>query len=150
MKRMKLAALALSLVGILTAGNALAVDTATITVSANVLGTCSFDTAAYTMAFGAIDPLMAADATQTAALAFTCTNGSNWALDDVSGARSMAGAGANTLAYSIDAYAANLTGTGTGLTQNVAVTARITQAQAGVALVDTYNDTVTINLNPIP
>jgi hypothetical protein len=148
MKKMKLAALALSLAGILAAGNALALDTATISVSANVLGTCTFDTASYTMAFGAIDPLTAIDATKDVNLAFTCTNGTNWALDDVSGSQTMTGSGANTLAYSIDSY--SQTGTGTGTTQNVAITGRITSLQAQAAAVDTYSDSLTLNLNPTP
>jgi len=138
----------LVLFGIFAAGNALAIDTANITVSANVLGTCTFDSNSYSMAFGAIDPLMAADATQAVSLAFTCTNGTNWALDDVSGVKTMAGSGANTLGYSIDAY--TLAGTGTGATQNVAITGRITPAQASVAAVDTYNGALVINLNPTP
>jgi hypothetical protein len=148
MKKMKLAALALSLAGILAAGNALALDTATISVSANVLGTCTFDTASYTMAFGAIDPLMAIDTTKDVNLAFTCTNGTNWALDDVSGSQTMTGSGANTLAYSIDSY--SQAGTGTGATQNVAITGRITSLQAQAAAVDTYSDSLTLNLNPTP
>jgi hypothetical protein len=148
MKKIKLAAMALALFGILAGGNAFALDTATITVSANVLGTCTFDTTTYTMAFGAIDPLMAADATVNVGLAFTCTNGSNYALDDVSGIQTMTGSGANTLGYSIDPYA--LTGTGTGATQNVSILGRITSAQAQIAAVDTYNDSLTINLNPTP
>lgn len=136
------------LIGLFAASSALAVDTANIAVSANVLGTCAFNTNAYTMAFGAIDPLMAADATNTVDLDFTCTSGTNWALDDVSGAQSMAGSGANTLAYSIDAYGA--TGTGTGASQLVSITGRITPAQAGVAAVDSYTDALVINLNPTP
>ena len=145
---MKKVVLLLSLVGILAAGNALALDTASITVTANVLGTCTFDTTAYTMAFGPIDPVATADATATATLAFTCTNGSGWQLDDISGAQSMAGSGANTLAYSVDAY--GTIGIGTGITQNVTLTGRVTPAQAQAAVVDSYTDTLTINLNPTP
>lgn len=145
MKKMKLAALALSLVGILAAGNATAADTATVDVSATILATCSFDTTSYTMAFGNIDPTDTGDKTASVNLALTCTNGTAWTLDDVSGAQTLT-SGSGPLAYSIDAY--TLSGTGTGATQNVLVTGRITEANYEVAAADVYADSRTINVNP--
>ncbi len=147
MKKMKLAALTLSLVGVLAAGNALALDTATINVSATVLGTCAFDTTSYNMAFGEIDPAGSGDKTASVNLAFTCSNGTTWTLDDEANAKTMAGAftGSN-MAYSIDGY--TLSGLGNGLTQNVTVTGRIADGVYQVAAADVYSDSFTIDINP--
>jgi hypothetical protein len=147
MQKMKLAALALSLVGVLAAGNAMALDTATINVSATVLGTCSFDTNTYAMAFGEIDPAGSGDKTASVNLAFTCSNGTTWALDDENGAKTMAGAfTATNMAYSIDGY--TLSGLGNGSTQNVTVTGRIADTAYQVAAADVYTDSFTIDINP--
>lgn len=146
MKHLRLAILALGLISILSADNAIAADTATIDVTAEVLGTCSFDTTAYTMDFGQIDPTGTGDVTATVDLAFTCTNGSGWTLQDVSGIQTMDDGGTNTLDYSIDAY--TQAGTGSGATQSVTVTGRIADADYGTAVAANYSDTLTIDINP--
>lgn len=146
---MKKLAVLLSLAATLATGNALALDTATIDVSATVLGTCTFAAGPYAMAFGNIDPLTAANTDATATLSFTCTNGSNWALQNLTGAYTMAGSVAgNTLDYAVLAH--TTAGTGTGLAQTVALTGRVTPAQAQAAAADTYTGTLTIDLWPTP
>lgn len=144
MKRMKLAALTLSLVGILTAGNALAADTATVDVSATVLGTCNFATANPTMVFGDIDPTSGLTYSATANLIFTCTNGSAYTLSDVA-APSIAFDQAG-LSYSVAAYA--LGGAGTGIAQTVPLIGSITPAQYASATAGSYTDTLTVNILP--
>jgi hypothetical protein len=147
MKRFKLMALALVLFAA-TATPVLSAGTATVNVTATVLGSCSFDTTTYSMAFGAIDPLTdTGDRTATITLAFTCSNGTPFSLGDVSGAQTLAGAVAGgSLAYSVNNYL--LTGTGTGVTQNLAITARIAETDYTLAAADNYTDTLTIDINP--
>lgn len=144
-KMMKLALLAL--VGVLAAGNAMAVDTATVDVSATVLGTCAFDTSTYNMAFGDIDPATSGDKTASVDLAITCSNGTTWTLDNEIGAKTMTGGFTGTsMTYSIDPYA--LSGVGTGTTQNVTVIGRIADTAYQVAAADSYADSFTIDINP--
>jgi hypothetical protein len=126
----------------------LAVDTATINVSATVLGTCAFDAAGvYAMAFGDIDPAATGDKTASVNLAFTCSNGTTWTLDNEIGNKSMSGGFTGTpMAYSIDAY--TLSGLGSGNTQTVTVTGRIADTAYSVAAADVYTDSFTIDINP--
>jgi spore coat protein U-like protein len=147
MKRFRLMALALVLFAA-TATPVLSAGTATVNVTATVLGSCSFDTTTYTMAFGAIDPLAdAGDKTASINLAFNCSNGTPFSLGNVSGAQTLAGAVAGgTLPYSVNNYP--LTGTGTGATQNLTITARIAELDYTTAPADSYTDTLTININP--
>lgn len=144
MKKMKLAALALSLVGILAAGNAFAADTATVDVSATVLGSCSFNVANPVMAFGNIDPTSGATYPATADLNFTCTNGTAYTLDDVSGTnKPFAQAG---LTFDVAGYTLN--GSGTGAAQTVTLNGSIAPAQYASATAGSYTQTLTVNINP--
>ena len=145
MKRMKLVVLMVAMITVFATGNALSADTASIDVTAEVLGTCSFNTTSYTMDFGPIDPTSTGDIIATVNLDFTCTNGTDWDLDDVSGPQTMSD-GTNNLAYSIDAY--TLTGNGLGVSQIVDVTGRIADTDYGTAVASTYSDTLTINILP--
>jgi Spore Coat Protein U domain len=56
-------------------GVALAVDSNTLTVTANVVGTCKFNSATSTLGFGALDPNSSANATATTTTTFWCTKG---------------------------------------------------------------------------
>jgi len=147
MKKLILAALAICFVTILTAGNVLASDTADINVSATVLGTCSFDAGSFDLAFGNIDPASLVDATASVDVDFTCSNGTDWTLDDLSGTHTMTGAAtADTLDYSIAAHAT--TGTGTGSTQTVTLNGTVLVADFSAASSDVYSQTLNININP--
>src|SRR5262245_14967208 len=48
-------------------------DNATLTINATVAGTCKFTTNSFTMNFGALDPVAAADQSRTTALTYKCT-----------------------------------------------------------------------------
>lgn len=148
MKRFSLLSALICLTGLIFAGTALAAGTATVNVSATVLGTCSFDTTSYTMNFGSINTTDTGAKTATATLAFTCSNGTPWTLDDVSAVSHnlTGGVTGSSLAYSIGAYTTS--GTGTGATQNVTLTGTIAQAAYSVAAADAYTDSLTININP--
>ncbi|HEX9778894.1 MAG TPA: spore coat protein U domain-containing protein, partial [Geopsychrobacteraceae bacterium] len=63
---------------VMFAGNAFALDTATVTVNAEVLPVCTFDTNTLTLDFGALDPDLTTAANATGTLAFTCNNGATY------------------------------------------------------------------------
>jgi hypothetical protein len=150
MKSIKLAVLTIALVGLFGVGNAFAAGQATINVSAEVLGTCSFTTSTYDMAFGQIDPTQTGPVTASVDLAFKCTKDTAWTLDDESlttaGTKTMTDGGANTLDYSIDSY--TLDGTGDGTEQTVTVTGRILETDYATAVAGNYTDSFTIDINP--
>ena len=130
------------------ASSAFAAGSTDLTVQANVLGTCSFDAAAYTMDFGNLDPAAAVNTNANATLDFTCANGTAYTIDDISGARTMAGATDN-LPYSIAAYATG--GTGTGASQSVTLTGTVLAADYDIAsgrAAEAYSEVITININP--
>ena len=65
--------LILALVVAAFAAPAAAGDTATLTVSAVVSGTCKFTTGTFNMNFGTLDPSAAANQTQNTAVTYKCT-----------------------------------------------------------------------------
>ncbi len=147
MKNMKLAALALSLVGILSAGNALAVDSTQVDVSATVAGTCNFNATNYAMAFGTINSTDTGAKTATAAVQFTCTNNTVYSINDVSGANSMThDTLAESLAYDVAAY--TLTDTADGALTTVNLVGTITQTDYQAASAGLYEDALTLNILP--
>ena len=106
----------------------------------------AFDVSEYNMNFGQIDPTGTGDVTSTVSISLTCTNGSGWTLNDVSGNQTMSDGGSNTLAYSIDGY--SLTGLGTGNIQTFDITGRIADTAYGGAVAASYTDTLTISITP--
>ena len=138
----------IAIVMTLVASTSFAAGSTDLTVQANVLGTCAFNAAAYTMDFGNLDPAAAVDRNATATLDFTCANGVNFTIDDISGGRTMTGP-TDTLAYNIAAYAN--TGVGTGAAQSVTLTGTVLAASYDLAsgrAAEAYSETVTININP--
>jgi len=141
-------ALTIAMLLTFAASSAFAAGSTDLTVQANVLGTCAFDAATYTMNFGNLDPAAAVDTNATATISFTCANGTPYTIDDISGARTMAGVGDN-LPYSIAAYAN--TGTGNGTSQSVILTGTVLAADYDIAsgrVAQAYSEVVTININP--
>ena len=138
----------IAIVMTLVASTSFAAGSTDLTVQANVLGTCAFNAAAYTMDFGNLDSAAAVDRNATATLDFTCANGVNFTIDDISGGRTMTGP-TDTLAYNIAAYAN--TGVGTGAAQSVTLTGTVLAASYDLAsgrAAEAYSETVTININP--
>ena len=64
-----------ALVAVAFAAPAVAGDTGTLAVSANVNGTCKFTTGSFAMNFGTLDPSAAANQAQSTALTYKCTSG---------------------------------------------------------------------------
>ena len=146
MKRTLIALLAL--VTLAFGGNALAADTATVDISATVLGTCSFS-AGDTFAFGNLDPTSGASPSLTqSGVTFACTNGTNYTITDdggLLGTYDLEDASANTIGYNFNYAGA---GAGTGANQTLSITVDIPFANYQNAPAGAYADTVTLSINP--
>jgi len=145
-KMMKLAVLALALVGIFSAENVLAADSTQVNVSATVIGSCSFAAPSYDMNFGSINVTDTGVKTATANVQFTCTNNTTYALDDFSGARNLVGPASENLAYNIAAYTTGAIADGTLTT--VPLVGSIAQADYQAASAGLYTETLTLSINP--
>lgn len=142
---------------VMAAAFAEAQDTNTLTVSANVVGTCKFNSNASTLAFGALDPSLTTNATASTTTSFWCTKGASYSLTDDDGLYDT-GVNANRMRHAIDAtefipYTLTYTptsGTGTGKTTPTTMTIDGTIANAAYvnALAGDYADTVVVTINP--
>lgn len=138
----------LTLVTMIVAGNAFAAGTATVDISATVLGTCSFS-AGDTFTFAALDPTSGASPSLTQnAVTFACTNGTGYTITDdggLLGTYDLDDSGGNLINYNF-AYAA--AGIGTGANQNLSITVDIPFANYQNSPAGAYADTVTLTINP--
>ncbi len=71
----KVAVLGAALTALVMSASAMAGGTNTLTVSANVVGTCKFSTATSTLAFGALDPSVGTNVSATGSTNYWCTKG---------------------------------------------------------------------------
>jgi spore coat protein U-like protein len=149
--------------GLAMSTGAFATDTTTLTVNAQISGTCKVTTAPGILNFGTIDPTGASNATASATFVMKCTNGttSTAATDNgglnFSGTKRMKHSVTATaflpyaIAYSGDVGFAGA-GFGAGAGATVTINGTITPAQYAGALATTgaqlYTDTVIITVNP--
>lgn len=152
MKQMKLAVLAIALVGIFGAGNVLAADTATITVTADVQSSCVFDTTAATLAFGTIDPVANVfKETNIATINYTCVAGSTFTVVDVeNGTYELINLddGVTTIGYDLLYDSDPLSGgESDGAQGNFTIKAELAAGSYGGATVGNYEDIVTLSFN---
>lgn len=136
---------------IFAAGGKAAADNTTVNVSANITGTCKFNTTP-SLAFGALDQTSAADATASGALTFWCTKNSAYTLTDPDAA---AAAYAGTISNGTDSIPYNIaynndTGSGGGKTAPITSTlnATITNADYVDAPAGNYTGTVVFTIAP--
>lgn len=131
------------------ASSALAAGTATVDVSATVVGSCVFNTANATLTFPALDASVVADVPGATSLDFQCAAGVSYTIsDDTAGAPAMTSttlAPAQNIPYSLTYAAAGLA---TGANQTLAISANVAYADFQNAWVDTYTDTVVFTINP--
>lgn len=156
MKRFTVWLLAVGLV-LLSAGMSMAADTNTLSVSANVVGTCKFNVATSTLAFGALDPSSVADASASNTTTFWCTRGASYTITDDDGLYDT-GPGANQMRHAVDVtefipYSLTLSplsGTGSGPVTPITLTidGLIANANYINALAGDYADTVVITVAP--
>lgn len=136
-------------------GVAMAADTATVGVSANVLGTCKFINKTGSMAFGDLDPSSGADKTASVTQpTFWCTKGTNYTISDdlglyeVGTQRKVKHASlADVIPYSMT-YTTTGTGNGRTGTLTTDIAGTIAFADYQNASAGSYADTVTLSINP--
>ena len=152
MRTLSLALFSLILLAVLT-GSAPAVDQ-NLKVSAQVVGTCRFDSAA-DIDFGTLDQTATADETATGSLVFWCTKNASYTLGDEANPTVADGIFSGTLAGANDTIPYDLTytnysGQGTGKTSPITsvVTATILNDDYIDVEVDNYADTVTFTVTP--
>ena len=147
MKRMQLVVMAAAM--LLMAGTAMAAGSATLNVTASVLGTCTM-AGPGTLNFGVLDPAVAgASATaNSAGITITCSNGTPYTVTTASANGGLLMAGANSFPYSL-----TLPGGGSGIGTGVAgaaytVAGNIAAGAFFGKVADVYTDTVTLNITP--
>ena len=157
---MKTKILALSLLTAGVCSSAIAADTYSLAVSAQVLGRCKFTQAAgatltLTNTVGGIDPSLPGNATGTANITYRCTTGqapaftTDTGLNVNLGNMRVADGGGNFMIYTLTLTGGgNGTGFGAGQDKTLAVGGTITQPNFVAAPAGTYTDTVVVSVNP--
>jgi spore coat protein U-like protein len=157
MKMKKLLGLAMVLSLVLLAGVAFAADTNTVTVTANVVGTCRFDSATSTLAFGSLDPGVGGDVNASTSTTFWCTKNASYSITDDDGLYET-GPNANRMRHATTlteyipyTFSYNpATGTGSGRTSPITlnISGTVTFANYQNAEVGDYADTVVLSITP--
>lgn len=135
------------LISTMLAGSALAVDTATLDVTATVIATCQFDSNGGTIDFGSIDALAPVDILAQPADVnpfFTCSAGTNYAITDDAAVNPL-DSGTDTIVYALNYAAA---GVATGASEELVVTGDLLGADYAGKPAGVYNATVTFTINP--
>ncbi len=155
MKKFFVVAVAVAMIAM--AGTAMAVDTATVNVSAIVPATCRFSNPAATLAFGAL-PTPAAPVTTSTTLDFWCTNGAAYTITDDDGLfetgvdanrmRSTTLAIPEFMPYTLTYIPASGTGLGPASPITLTFTGNILAASYASLSGDIYQDTVTLTITP--
>jgi spore coat protein U-like protein len=125
--------------------NAFALDTATVTVNAEVMAACTFDTGTLTLDFGALDPDLTTAANATGTLDFTCSAGSTYNLTTAAGGV-ITETGGDTIVYATT-LSGDVTGTSLGGAQALTVDADIAAGDFTGKTAGSYAGTFTIDLN---
>jgi spore coat protein U-like protein len=157
MKMKKLLGLAMVLGLVLLTGVAFAADTNTVTVTANVVGTCRFNSATSTLAFGSLDPGVGGDVNASASTTFWCTKNASYAITDDDGLYET-GPNANRMQHATTlteyipyTFSYNPTsGTGDGRTSPITlnISGTVTFANYENAAAGDYADTVVLSITP--
>ncbi len=139
---------------LLAVGTGIAAGLNTLTVSANVVGTCKFNSATSTLAFGALDPSSVADATATGSTTFWCTKGAIYTLSNDGGLNNSGGprmkhaALAEFIPYALTLTPSAATGSGPSIPITLTIDGLISNADYVNASAGDYADTVVISVIP--
>jgi len=138
-------------------GVAMAADTNTVTVTANVVGTCRFDTATSTLGFGALDPGIGGDVNASTSVDFWCTRNASYSISDDDGLHE-SGVNGNRMEHTTTSgefipytFSYNpASGTGNGRTSLITLNigGTVTFANYQNAAVGDYADTVVLSITP--
>jgi spore coat protein U-like protein len=137
-------------------GAAWALDTNTLTVTANVVGTCKFSNTTSTLAFGPLDPSVGGTVNGSNTTQFWCTrgvpaatlvalNGLNWS----GTSRRMVGpAPTDLIPYSLTLLPDALPNAGPGSPRTLTISGSIVGTDYTGATAGNYSDTVSVTINP--
>ena len=135
-------------------GMAMAGDTVQVNVTANVMGTCKFNTGG-TMAFGALDPSIGVDVNAVVTQpTFWCTRGAGYSIADDNGlyesGTTFRVKHALLAEYIPYTFTYTATGTGNGPTSPISmnIAGTILGADYAGASAGNYADTVTLTITP--
>jgi spore coat protein U-like protein len=130
-------------------------DTNTVTVTANVVGSCHFAALTSNLSFGLLDQTLTTDATATASTAFWCTRNTAFAITDDDGLNdggvvdgNRMRNGSEYIPYSFSYSTTGGTGAGKTAPTNFTITGTIVNANYVDAVAGNYSDTVVISINP--
>ncbi len=148
-----LAAVALAIPAGARAGN-----TATVALTASVIGKCSVtqasgQTLVFTNTTGGIDTTLGTNATASTTITYKCTNGQAPAFA-FTGANDSGGNhrllnGINAIVYTVSSVSGGSgSGFGTGTDKTLTVNGTITSTQYSGAAAATYTDTLTVSITP--
>ena len=136
---------------------AMAADSNTVTVTANVVGTCKFNSATSTLAFGGLDPSTGLDVNASTSTTFWCTKNATYSVADDDGLYET-GANANRMRHATTlteyvpyTFSYNpTTGSGQGRTADITldISGTVTFANYQNAAAGDYGDTVVISITP--
>lgn len=151
MKKLIVVVMAIAIIAM--AGVAMAADTANVAVSANVVGTCKFNSGG-TVAF-ALDPSVGGNVNGTVSQpAFWCTKGSSYTITDDDGIHESGTT--HRMEYTTPgefieySFAYTTTGTGLGKTNPITmdIASTVVAAQYLNASAGNYSDTVVVTIAP--
>ena len=152
----KLVSLIMVLGLVLLTGVAFAADT-TVTVTANVVGTCRFNSATSTLAFGALDPGSGGDVNASTSTTFWCTKNAAYSITDDDGLYET-GPNANRMRhettlteyipYTFSYTPTSGTGSGVGSPTTLDISGTVTFANYQNVEAGNYEDTVVISITP--
>ena len=141
MKRTLMMVLAL----VFVTSSAFAAGSATLNVTATVLGTCSFGAASTLLDLGFIDPLGVVDETGSTTINFTCSNGTPYTFTNP--ATAVITDGSTPITVNL-AYADAGTGTGTGVVTTLTVDGTIPFGTFAAAAPGVYIGNVLLQIDP--
>ncbi len=155
MKRLLCLSMVLGLV--LFSGVAFAGDTNTVTVTANVVGTCKFLSSTSTLDFGSLDPSSGADVNASTTVNFWCTKNASYSITDDDG-ENESGSNQNRMKHETiqNEYIpytftySPTSGTGNGRTSPITlnISGTVTFANYKDAAAGNYSDKVTLTIIP--
>jgi spore coat protein U-like protein len=137
-------------------GVALAADTASVNVSATVVGACKFINKGGVLPFGNLDPSVAGDVNNLSATqpTFWCTKNASYTIADTGGAhdagtthRMIGATNSELIPYTIT-FSALGSGQGRDTTLSMNISGQVLYADFKNASADSYSDTVTLSITP--
>jgi spore coat protein U-like protein len=152
----KVASVGVALTALFMSASAMAAGTNTLTVSANVVGTCKFSTATSTLAFGALDPSVATNVNAAGSTQYWCTKGvttasiaaDNGANFSVARRMKHTTAPADFIPYSLTLTPSATAPAGPGTPLTLALAGTVLGTDYTAVSAGNYTDTVTLTITP--